>query len=227
MAIPISRQCLVDCPLETAEYMRIKASFYEDHPDLDQNFKNLVDIQVKISEKQEEVRELLLKRRSAIQGSNSISRSLVMIFVETVDILEQSMASHIDYRLLHERFESTGILQRYRQLIFLMADELENIASAVVSNSRSYPVVNLQKEIEEVRHEVDDLKEELLNSDTIEEFIALKNILQNAAAITTKIRMLHHYTHPPSKEVRSDGKSVVEGKRLTVRVDIGGRGIIK
>src|SRR3546814_18372632 len=90
-----------------------------------------------ISEKQEEVRELLLKRRSAIQGSNSISRSLVMIFVETVDILEQSMASHIDYRLLHERFESTGILQRYRQLIFLMADELENIASAVVSNSRS------------------------------------------------------------------------------------------
>src|SRR3546814_4050438 len=96
-----------------------------------------------------------------------------MIFVETVDILEQSMASHIDYRLLHERFESTGILQRYRQLIFLMADELENIASAVVSNSRSYPVVNLQKEIEEVRHVVDDLKEELINNDTIEEFIAL------------------------------------------------------
>src|SRR3546814_18832666 len=118
-----------------------------------------------ISEKQEEVRELLLKRRSAIQGSNSISRSLVMIFVETVDILEQSMASHIDYRLLHERFESTGILQRYRQLIFLMADELENIASAVVCTSRSYPVVNLQKEIEELRHEVADWKEKLQKND--------------------------------------------------------------
>src|SRR3546814_10383674 len=85
-----ARQGLADCLLETAEYIRIKASFYEDHPDLDQNFKNLVDIQVKISEKQEEVRELLLKRRSDIQGSNSISRSLVMNFVETVAILEQS-----------------------------------------------------------------------------------------------------------------------------------------
>src|SRR5690606_17396298 len=134
-----------------------------------------VDIQVKVSEKQEEVRELLLKRRSAIQGSNSVSRSLVMIFVEAVDILEQVMASHIDYRLLHEHFESTGILLRYRQLIFHLAGELENIAAAVVSNSRSYPLINLQKEIEEVHHEVDDLKEEMLNSDTIEEFIALKN----------------------------------------------------
>src|SRR3546814_4921221 len=120
------------------------------------------------------------------------------------------MASHIDYRLFHERFESTGILQLYRQLIFLMADELENIASAVVSNSRSYPVVNLQKEIEEVRHEVDDLKEELLNSDTIEEFIALKNILRNAAAITGKNRMLHHYTHRHRQERSEEHKSELQ-----------------
>src|SRR3546814_12790162 len=96
-----------------------------------------------------------------------------------------------------------------------MADELENIASAVVSNSRSYPVVNLQKEIEEVRHEVDDLKEELLNSDTIEEFIALKNILRTAAAITGKIRMLHHYTHPHRKEVSSSMGQAMELNRYT------------
>src|SRR3546814_19406194 len=89
------------------------------------------------------------------------------------------------------------------------------MASAVGSNSRSYPGVNIQKEIEEVRHEVDDLKEELLNSDTIEEFIALKNILRNAAAITGKIRMLHHYTHPHSKEVRSSMGQDMELNRFT------------
>src|SRR3546814_13764468 len=118
-------------------------------------------------------------------------------------------------RLLQYSFDRTWIVQRYRQLILLMADGLENMDSAVVSNSRSDPVVNLQKEIEEVRHEVDDLKEELLNSDTIEEFIALKNILRNAAAITGKIRMLNHYTHPHSKEVRSSMGQEMELNRFT------------
>src|SRR3546814_11674784 len=91
-----ARQGLADCLLETAEYMRIKASFYDDHPDLDQNYKNLVDLQVQIREKKEEVRELLFKRRSAIQGSTSISSSLVLIFFEKVDSLEQSLAYSVD-----------------------------------------------------------------------------------------------------------------------------------
>ncbi|WP_158640638.1 FUSC family protein [Anseongella ginsenosidimutans] len=218
-----ARQGLADCLLETAEYMRIKAAFYQNNPDFDKNFRKLVDIQIQINEKQEEVRELLLKRRSAIQGSNSVSRSLVMIFIESVDLLEQVMASHIDYRLLHARFEKTGILLQYRELIIHMANELEDIAAAVLSASRSYPRLNLGKEIEAVRHEVDDLKEEMLNSDTIDEFIALKNILRNAAAISGKIRMLHHYTHPDRKEARSPLGKDVELTRFTShqRYDFG------
>src|SRR5690606_5846131 len=89
-----SRQGLGNCLLKTAEYMRIKASFYQNAPDFEAGYRKLVDKQVEVNETQEEVRELLLKRRSAIQGSNSVSRSLVMIFVETVDVMEQVMASH-------------------------------------------------------------------------------------------------------------------------------------
>lgn len=198
-----ARQGLGECLLETAEYMRTKASFYQDTPDFDKSFKKLIDIQVQISDKQEEVREILLKRRSAIQGSNSVSRSLVMIFTEAVDILEQAMASHIDYKQLHTLFDKTGILRQYWELISHLAAELEDIGNAVLSGSRSYPTRNLEREIDLVLHEVDDLAEEMLNSDTIEAFIALKNILRNAATIAGKIRMLHHYTRPDRKEVRS------------------------
>lgn len=198
-----SRQGLGDCLLKTAEYMRVKATFYEKDPDIGDSYRKLVDKQIEVNETQEEVRELLLKRRSAIQGSNSVTRSLVMIFVEVVDIMEQVMASHIDYRLLHEQFGETGILSRYHELITHMANELENIGNAVLSGARSYPELNLQKEIEEVSHEVDDLKEVMLNSDTIDDFVALKNILRNTAAIAGKIRMLHHYTHPERREART------------------------
>ncbi len=216
-----SRQGLGNCLLKTAEYMRIKASFYQNAPDFEAGYRKLVDKQVEVNETQEEVRELLLKRRSAIQGSNSVSRSLVMIFVETVDVMEQVMASHIDYRLLHDRFEETGILLRYQELITHLANELENIGNAVLSGTRSYPEVNLQKEIEAVTHEVDDLKEVMLNSDTIDDFIALKNILRNTAAIAGKIRMLHHYTHPDRRETRTP--SDMELSRFTThqRYDLG------
>lgn len=211
------RQSLADIITQIAGYIRVKAAFYAENTDTDQNFRKLLDIQTAISERQEEVRELLLKRRSAIQGSNSMSRSLMMVFIEANDIFEQAMASMSDYRMLHERFDVTGVLKDYQSVILHVAGEMENIADSVLTGEPSGPVYPLHEEIGALRKKVDALKPVHLNRQSMDGFIALKNICRNVEAIAYKIRGLHAYSNPESQETAQASYGNVEPARFTTR----------
>lgn len=190
------QQMLSECILETARYLEERAGFYEKgaDKDFDEIYKSVLAQQVIVSEKQEAVRELLLKRRSAQQGSTSINKSMVLIFLDIVDLQEQIMASQTDYQALHKDFGEMGILEKFHALILQFASEVHLIGTAVAAGQRSLPKANLRYEIEKVQHAIADIRRTLPTFKERTRLITLTNILHNLQDMTQRIYNLHRLT---------------------------------
>jgi uncharacterized membrane protein (TIGR01666 family) len=130
-----AQRSLGECIHETAKYLRIKSELYDTKTKPDDEYKKLVDQQVIVNERQEQVREHLFKNRQLLKESIRSGRMLVLTFADLVDLYEQIMASWYDYTSLRKRFSSSGVLDEISIVIKNIANELDNIGFAIQSNS--------------------------------------------------------------------------------------------
>lgn len=188
------QQALGDCIIQTARYLEVRANFYTPGVNVADNYKAVLEQQVIVNEKQENVRELLLKRRSAQQGTTSINKSMVLIFLDMVDLQEQIMASQTDYNALQADFKDEDILGRFHTLILEFTEELKNIGLAVASGQRSLPKTNLKFEMEKVKQAIASITLKLPTLKERTRTIPLTNILQNLQDMAQRIYNLHRLT---------------------------------
>ena len=120
---------------EIAQYLSIKADFYLPHTDLQQNYSNMVAQQILVHEKQEAVREVMFKTRTIVKESTTISRKLLLTFIEAVDLFESITATYYDYALLRKEYEGTGVVESIGQTLKRMSMELEALGKAIEANT--------------------------------------------------------------------------------------------
>src|ERR1700761_2132934 len=89
-----AQQTLGENIADIAKFVRIKADFYLSDTNIDENYRKLVSQQIKVSQHQDAVRELLFKSRLMVKESTTSSRVLVLTFIDLVDMYEQIMATH-------------------------------------------------------------------------------------------------------------------------------------
>lgn len=188
------QQALGDCIIQTARYLEVRANFYTPGVNVNENYKAVLSQQVIVNEKQENVRELLLKRRSAQQGTTSINKSMVLIFLDMVDLQEQIMASQTDYNALQADFKEEDILEKFHTLIIEFTGELKTIGMAVAAGQRSLPKTNLKYEMEKVKQAIADITMKLPTLKERTRTIPLTNILQNLQDMAQRIYNLHRLT---------------------------------
>ena len=155
-----AQRALGDCINETAEYLRIKSELYNTKSNLDIEYKRLLDQQVIVSSKQDEVRELLFKNRALLKESTHYGRVLVLTFTYVVDLFENIMATWYDYTSLRERYGSTGILEDVGDIIKKMAGQMQGIAQAIHSNTsydKGFDTIML---LDELKFKIDNLKDQ-------------------------------------------------------------------
>lgn len=178
-----AQQALAENINDIASFLRIKASFYRTDTDIERNYQKLVLKQIQVSQHQDVVRELLFKSRLVVRESTNISRMLLLTFVDLVDLFEQIMATHYDYITLREKFASTDILNNIAAVIDRMADELENAAYAILTNSIYKPNTAFVNDIEKIKTIVDGIGGRQQEVSTI----VLKKILINLRNLNQKI----------------------------------------
>ena len=204
------QQALGDCIESTADYVRIKASFYSKEVDYDKSYRRLVERQIDLHEKQELLRELLFKGRDIVKESTHTGRVLVMIFLDIVDLFERVMTAQQDYRLLHRNFDDSGLMDECRALILDMAIELDDIGVAVKSGKASVETPHLASRIGELRSAFIRYRDLHRNAENVEGFIGLRHILESIEDIGDRLHTLHGYTtydrrltkgnHPPATD---------------------------
>lgn len=191
-----TQQALGENILDVVKFLRIKADFYLTETDIDENYRKLVSQQIKVSQHQDVVRELLFKSRELVKESTHASRILVLTFVDLVDMFEQIMATHYDYQEIRDRFGKTDVLEHIGHIVQRMANELENIGYAVLTNTRYREVYDFGPDLEELKTEIDNTPGNAWTQSNL----VLKKILVNVRDLGQKIGDICRYFNSSSSK---------------------------
>lgn len=183
----LAQQAMGECIREVARYVKLKADFYDIYSDFDENYKKLVAQQVIVHEQQDSVRELLFKTRIMVKESTPVGRLLIVVFVDIVDLFEQTMATHYDYQAIRNTFGKTESLHEFNRIIIKMADELENLSYYIISNDKPQPLYDFRPELEKLKAGIDKTEESGIN------VLVLKKILINVRNMLNRVEKIYAY----------------------------------
>jgi uncharacterized membrane protein (TIGR01666 family) len=200
-----AQQTLGESINDIAKFLRIKADFYLPETNIDENYRKLVSQQIKVSQSQDAVREILFKSRVLVQESTNASRILVLTFVDLVDMFEKIMATHYDYAYIREKFKTTGILNEIAGILQGMADEVDNIAYMVLTNTRKRRKRYFNTSLEQLKSRIDEIGEDASTSN-----LALKKILINLRDLNGRITSIYNYYHSKSSEMLMGNNADIE-----------------
>ncbi|MDB5152432.1 MAG: hypothetical protein JWR54_1183 [Mucilaginibacter sp.] len=214
-----AQQALGESILDVVKFLRIKADFYLPDTDIDENYLKLVSQQIQVSQHQDLVRELLFKSRVMVRESTKASRILVLTFIDLVDLYEQILATHYDYNEVRKRFSDTDILNEIARVLEQMANELENIGYAVLSNRRYNHSHNFNAELEHLKRKIDQLATSEANISNL----VLKKILINLRNLNENIHNIFNYYNSRSSKTLLENPEDVEYSKFVTHQDYAPR----
>ncbi|MEO6733133.1 MAG: FUSC family membrane protein [Ferruginibacter sp.] len=182
-----AQRSLGACVHETAKLLLIKAALYDPSTDIKAAYQRLLDQQIIVSEKQDEVRELLFKDKQIVKDSTPASRALLITFTDVVDLYDKITASWYDYYVLRERFSSTGILPEISAVIKEIAHEVDKIGFAIQSNIPYKKQFELLPALNDLKANIDAAKIESSSN------LVLKKILINLRNLGEDIDQVYNY----------------------------------
>ncbi len=190
----LAQQALGDCIMATADYLRVRAAFYEKEVDYEKTYQQMMEQQIVLHTEQNLVRELLFKSRDIIKDSTTTGRTLLMMFTDIVDLFERTMTSYHDYKGLHHTFKDDDILEQYRLLVLEMANELDEIGIAVKSGHPSEETGLLAQHLNSTTAYFDTFRDSKRTAVNVDSFISMRHILNSITDIAQRIHTLHLYT---------------------------------
>ncbi len=215
----LMQQMLGECIIETSDYLKTKGLFYDEHPDYTALNSQLMLYQINIRQMQEDLRELLFKTRNIVEESTAKGRVLMSVFLDSIDLMERIMTSQYDYNELHQKFRGTSILSVIKHAIDVLANELHETGLALQSGFAAPNTIDLNALQEEAMNAFFELRKTALNENTVEDFIALRQILYSLQDITERIKRLRLSTCYEAK-TNADFKSDVDVEQFVSHSDL-------
>ncbi len=125
------KNAVTECLEATADFLEAKAPFYNVKTPLNESYKKLLALHVRVNEKQELVRHLVIRDRQVLGSPNTGNQLWVQITATAIDLYDQITAIHFDYETVREHFRVNGVLELITQVIKLQSAELHRIADAL------------------------------------------------------------------------------------------------
>lgn len=193
-----AQQSLGECIGEIASYMRLRARFYTDELSVEDNFKDLVDQQVKVNERLDNVRDALFKTRKLMNESTNAGRLMIMIFVDMVDLFEQTMATNNDYETIRNKYKTLAILPDFKTIIEKLSVEIEYIGFCLIHQEKPKQNRMQLSELDNLKLKIDELEKSGVPT------LILKKILINLRNIFTKVNNIFTYFGKQTQELQGN-----------------------
>lgn len=188
------QQVLADYIAGIGTYLKLRGSLYALKPDYDKVNTQLLQQQIHVEAQQHMLSDLLFNTRAIVKESTQTGRVLVKIYLEVAELYESVMTTYQEYKIIHEQFDKTGILERFHKTINGLALEIEEVSNAIKTGISSVPVDESGELISTARKEFDDLRLDFMNGQNVENFVSLGRIMKNLEDLASKIKLLHSYT---------------------------------
>jgi uncharacterized membrane protein YccC len=187
----LASQMIGENYLQLAEFLKIKANYYQKNPDFDKLTIQVIAKQVGIKNLQEETRETVFKTRTIVNESTTTSRLLMLMFLNSMDLHEKLMTSESDYQKLQQSFEDSTILVKIHDYLNLLSEEITNIGISLQIGTRAKPMFNLELEQKNLNADYFELRSKQLTPDNLENFMILRQILMRINEITKEINEIY------------------------------------
>ncbi|MEP7108761.1 MAG: FUSC family membrane protein [Ferruginibacter sp.] len=182
-----AQRSLGNCIHESSKLLLIKAALYDAGTNVEEEYQRMLTQQVIVSERQDEVRELLFKSKEIVRDTTRTTQVMLITFTEVVDLYEQITATWYDYSSIRARFSSTGILPEISILIKNIANELDKIGLAIQSNIPYKRQFDSIPALNELKATIDSAKIENTSN------LVLKKILVNLRNLNRHVDAISDY----------------------------------
>ncbi|CAA7195822.1 FUSC family protein [Chryseobacterium potabilaquae] len=187
----LSSQMIGENYLQLAEFLKIKANYYQKNPDFAKLTSQVIAKQIEIKNLQEETRETVLKTRTIVNESTTTSRLLMLMFLNSMDLHEKLMTSESDYQKLQQSFENSTILVKIHDYLNVLAEEITNIGISLQIGTKAKPLFNLESELASVNAYYFDLRNKQITPNNLENFMILRQILMRINEITKEVNDIY------------------------------------
>lgn len=209
---------IFECLMSSAMFLNAKAKNYDVDEPLDLQQKEAIKLHIKVNQKHELIRNLLLTDKYAMNPDNVKGQLLLERARLLIDLYEQLNAVHYDYALVRKTLATGPSLKLIATLIGLLAKELEQLGRHVRS-AKAYKG-EVATNIEYYQKRVMLLQEmERLNE--TQRKIVLK-VVSNMNDIVRIIEMIRGNERTPEKHLQELSGSIsyplfVTGDRFSIR----------
>ncbi len=187
-------QALGENILQIADYIRARAAFYKQGTDIDASFNRVMQEQVVVLKNQNQMRELLFKTRQFVSDPSPKSRSLMMVFLESMDLFEETMYVYQDYKLLHQHTRHTDLLSKFYRVILQLVTELEHTGLMIQTGIAVKRMPDFTLELRELTRSVQEHRKNISGTAVSQSLDALEQIIENIRSIVNRISKLVMYS---------------------------------
>ncbi|GAA4431292.1 FUSC family protein [Ravibacter arvi] len=173
------------------ELLSVKARFYMPKPKYERLYDKMVPLQVSLKENHEVLREVLFRTRQFVKDSGNKSRTLVLMYLDSLDLFEQILNSQQDYRHLNQAFGDSKILRVFGIYITWLAEEVQHIGVAVQAGAASRSGRDLAEGFHKCELAFYRYRADRMTQENVEDFIMLKQVLLSMRDITERVKKLH------------------------------------
>lgn len=121
---------IFECIMSSAVFLKAKASNYDVREHFDASQKEIIKLHIKVNQKHELIRNLLLTDKQAMSPDNKNGQILLGRALLLIDLYEQLNAVHYDYGRVREVLKKSSLILMTK-LLNLLAFELEDLARNV------------------------------------------------------------------------------------------------
>ncbi|HEX8038431.1 MAG TPA: FUSC family membrane protein [Chryseosolibacter sp.] len=187
-------QALGEHLIAISNYIRARAAFYREGANLAACFNRVMKEQSAVRAIQSQTQELLFKTRRFVSDSSPKSRNLMMIYLDSIDLFEQTMYSYYDYEKLHKNIGDTGLLNRYYGLIHQLAAAIEYVGITIQMGNPVKKGVDFTQRTGDLKKLTDDELDRTRDAERMQHLEALHKILNNVQEISNRTNRLILYT---------------------------------
>lgn len=164
----------------TSEYLQIRGKMADKTNDRSVLLTELLHIQTELTETHEVLRSILISNRSG-SGKSFYEGKRLLIFALLIDMLELAMANPVNYAKTDDYFEAKpGRLTEFQNLLFAMADRLEEIGTNLSNPKKLASNSEVRKHLDLIYKQIEEYIP-TFSSDQEEDLLLLRNLYKYQA----------------------------------------------
>jgi uncharacterized membrane protein YccC len=187
----------------TAEYVAVRARFYDVNMDLETCYRDLVHTQADMIEKHQAARNMVLREQPTGRRRTDARRyASLNMFIDMVAMLDSLVATHTDYATLRRHLPESDVLIFARDTLFKLSDNIDKIALNISRNQPTTERHSAKAELRAIEYELDQYRQSGFAQAEPEVYALLVQILRRLRNCTRIVeRMAKHTRNAKASEL--------------------------